>query len=419
MVPVLKADDLYFLEFSNTYGTQLDCQLHKELCEVRSAVDQLARNFPENEHVLNLAPVVHLYAAYAKTEENPFFAFELADFCRTVAQTLSHGLGVLYDASLNIGKGAHRGIREFFSLQHWYEMGNGIIQMGVLCIYFASEPNLAMLLSLPDCFHHPDTINRLAKKDCLRVKAHLNVLYQHMQDTYQKIQNMPWQELVQKSAHITTLTILQILTFHAFSNFLLMESVVTTTNTTPSIVRCASTGYSIEIEGLKRFIIDNPPLVPTKITAIIEKNHSFLTKITENVKNLKPILPNIKNVVEKRIGTVWNNIKPTDLMYPGTKIPKSFELTVGNQKFWVAPNGTKHMLGYLQGQIATHNIPINSQSLLAGFEAAVNRAISQGIVYRKKTFIDCWDLMFDTPRKEGLLPTIYHANFKPTGWMPK
>jgi len=32
-----------------------------------------------------------------------------------------------------------------------------------------------------------------------------------------------------------------------------------------------------------------------------------------------------------------DNIRPTDHIYPGTKIPKSFEITVGNQKILGLP----------------------------------------------------------------------------------
>jgi len=131
---------------------------------------------------------------------------------------------------------------------------------------------------------------------------------------------------------------------------------------------------------------------------------------------------NLNNNIEKITGTIWNNIKPTDSMYPGTKIPKSFELIVGKEKFWVCPNSTEHMLEYIQGKIKehkkiiAHNMPMNCQSLLTGFKSAVEQAISQGIKYDTMIRIGCWELRFSMPRKEGLLPTIYHANFKPQNW---
>ena len=113
---------------------------------------------------------------------------------------------------------------------------------------------------------------------------------------------------------------------------------------------------------------------------------------------------NLKNTVEKLAGTVWKNIKATDKMYPGTKIPKSFELAIGKQKFWVAPNATKHMLEYLQDtngthkKIITHNMPINCQALLSSMQVAVERAISSGVKYDTMIKIGCWEFRFGMPR---------------------
>lgn len=110
-------------------------------------------------------------------------------------------------------------------------------------------------------------------------------------------------------------------------------------------------------------------------------------------------------------------------MYPGTKISKSFELIVGEQRLWVCPNSTEHMLEYIKGikanqhkKIITHNMPINCQALLSDFKAAVEQAISKGIKYDVMITVGCWEFRFGMPRKESLLPTIYHANFKPQNW---
>lgn len=126
---------------------------------------------------------------------------------------------------------------------------------------------------------------------------------------------------------------------------------------------------------------------------------------------------NVKNIVEKVTETVWKNINPTDKMYLGTKIPKSFELTIGKEKFWVAPNATKHMKDYLTKHLdVTYVTPVSSQTLLVSFEAAVKQAILKGVKYNSMIEVGNWQFRFDMPRKEGLLRTIYHANFKPKGW---
>ncbi|MBD3861173.1 ribonuclease YeeF family protein [Bacillus sp. 28A-2] len=112
-------------------------------------------------------------------------------------------------------------------------------------------------------------------------------------------------------------------------------------------------------------------------------------------------------------GTVWKNIKITQPLYEGTKIPKSFELATAGEKFWVHPNGTKHMVEYITRDATTHGMPINSQTLLASFQSSVNNAVKQGIKYEEIMKIGNWELIFSKPRGDGLLPVIKHAVYMP------
>jgi hypothetical protein len=172
------------------------------------------------------------------------------------------------------------------------------------------------------------------------------------------------------------------------------------------------------------FIKNNALLNPQKYLTTPE---GLLFKVTAQSDKFQQSgqiksISNLKSSFEKLTGTVWKNIKLTDKMYPGTKIPKSFELTVGKQKFWVAPNATKHMLEYLQDtngthkKIITHNMPVNCQALLSSMQAALGQAISNGIKYDSMIRVGCWEFRFGIPRGEGLLPSIYHANFKLKNW---
>jgi toxin YxiD len=112
-------------------------------------------------------------------------------------------------------------------------------------------------------------------------------------------------------------------------------------------------------------------------------------------------------------GTAWRNIKITQPFYEGTKIPKSFELAVGGEKFWVHPNGTKHMVEYITRNATTHGMPINSQTLLSSFQSSVKSAVQKGIKYEEIMNIGNWELIFSKPRGDGLLPVIKHAVYKP------
>jgi len=172
-----------------------------------------------------------------------------------------------------------------------------------------------------------------------------------------------------------------------------------------------------------KFAQENPLIKPQDYMVTPE---GILFKATSQPNKNKPyiqigITPNLNNTI-KKAGTIWDNIKPTDRMYEGTKIPKSFEITANNQKFWVCPNSTEHMLEYIRGtignhkKIITHNMPMNCQALLTSFAAAVEQVVSKGIQYDTVIRVGCWELMFSMPRKDGLLPAIYHANFNPQSW---
>ena len=112
-------------------------------------------------------------------------------------------------------------------------------------------------------------------------------------------------------------------------------------------------------------------------------------------------------------GTVWENIKITQPLYEGTKIPKSFELVADGKKFWVHPNGTKHMVEYITRDATTHGMPINSQTLLSSFQNTVKNAVKEGIKYEEIMNIGNWELIFSKPRGDGLLPVIKHAVYMP------
>ncbi|MGJ0909476.1 RHS repeat domain-containing protein [Clostridium botulinum] len=114
-----------------------------------------------------------------------------------------------------------------------------------------------------------------------------------------------------------------------------------------------------------------------------------------------------------KAGTVWGNIEITQRIYEGTKIQKSFKLSVGDKKFWVHPNGAKHMLEYITKDATSHGMPMNSQALLSSFENAVADAAKKGVKYDEIMNEGNWELIFSKPCGDGLLPVIKHAVYRP------
>jgi hypothetical protein len=114
--------------------------------------------------------------------------------------------------------------------------------------------------------------------------------------------------------------------------------------------------------------------------------------------------------------TVWDAIRPTQPVYEGTVIPRSFELSTETGDFWVHGNATEHLEEYARANIARKVAPelveIATQAQLTSLKAAVEEATRQGITYDSMMTIDQWELKFGPSRQPGLLPVIYHALYK-------
>nr|WP_223271391.1 VENN motif pre-toxin domain-containing protein [Buttiauxella sp. B2] len=114
-------------------------------------------------------------------------------------------------------------------------------------------------------------------------------------------------------------------------------------------------------------------------------------------------------------GTVFDSIKGTQPVYPGSVIPKSFEMTLPNgQKVWVHGNATEHMAEYAASKAVTQTpeaVRLASQEELRSFQAAVNTATKNNMPYGERITVDGWQLEIKPPRSRGELPTIIHARY--------
>ncbi|WJV55549.1 hemagglutinin [Prodigiosinella aquatilis] len=114
-------------------------------------------------------------------------------------------------------------------------------------------------------------------------------------------------------------------------------------------------------------------------------------------------------------GTVFDSIKETQSVYPGSVIPNSFEMTLPNgQKVWVHGNATEHMAEYAASKAVTHTheaVKLASQEELRSFQSAVNTATKSSMPYGERITVDGWQLEIKPPRAEGELPTIIHARY--------
>ncbi len=111
--------------------------------------------------------------------------------------------------------------------------------------------------------------------------------------------------------------------------------------------------------------------------------------------------------------TVWSSITATQPVYEGTVIPRSFELTTANGRFWVSGNATEHLAEYAMGLgrngMRPEMVELRVQAALTNLQTAVNAAAQQGIQYNTIIRINGWELRFAPPRQPGQLPAIIHA----------
>ncbi|HEN3626995.1 TPA: VENN motif pre-toxin domain-containing protein [Yersinia enterocolitica] len=115
-----------------------------------------------------------------------------------------------------------------------------------------------------------------------------------------------------------------------------------------------------------------------------------------------------------KTGTVFDSIKGTQPVYPGSVIPKSFEMTLPNgQKVWVHGNATEHMAEYAASKAVTNTpeaVRLASQTELRSFQAALDTATKNGMSYGR-IIVDGWQLEIKPPRAAGELPTVIHARY--------
>ena len=137
-----------------------------------------------------------------------------------------------------------------------------------------------------------------------------------------------------------------------------------------------------------------------------------LSKAADNLPPvpLKPVPAIVRN---KGTGTVFDFIKPTQPNYPGSVIPKSFEMSLPNgKKIWVHGNASEHLAEFAQYKAKNYipeTVRLTSQQQLRSLRASIYTATKNGIVYDKMIEVDGWQLKFQPPRQKGQHPALIHA----------
>ena len=124
-----------------------------------------------------------------------------------------------------------------------------------------------------------------------------------------------------------------------------------------------------------------------------------------------------KKEIEIGTSTIWNKIEATQEVYPGTDLPRSFNIQTVRGQMWVHGNATEH---FYEACTSTKEYPrlkfsnpkLYLQFLLYEFQKALNIEVKNGIEYTKNEIIvENWKFRFSEPTSKFKNPVIKHAVF--------
>ena len=401
--PQLNSHDPDIKTFQNTYGTHLDCQLHKELCHTRNTMHQLERTHSHNPHVQILAPVVYRYTTQAKNEHCPLTAFELSDFCHTITQVLAHGMHILYDASSAIGKGVVKGAHDFTSIEHWKDMATGAVQLGLLFAdAIGKEDALHYAMVLTATTNNSDALTVATEEYYSYTQAQKNAVKLCAQETYKKIKTMSWQEILEHGTEIGTTIILDTLALNAINGFSRTASnlVIKELNNALESGALLTEQYAIEVAGFGKLIVEEGAEISAKAANLIKNESMLFTKSTEAiapqvktkitqakwseniVQKIRNVADDILDVMEKAGGhTLEKHVAQTydELMIRAAKGLKN-ATTFTNKR--IATKAVKENLKHHTEKIALWlNDPLENQIIL---EFSHSYPLGKGVLKGKK-----------------------------------
>ncbi|MBY0353296.1 EndoU domain-containing protein [Candidatus Babeliales bacterium] len=305
-VPSTKANDKYAAVFKQTYGTALDCQLHKELCQTRNAMFELEHNFDKNYHVEIIAPAVHHLAAQAKTEQCASIAFQLADFSHALTQLVAKGLDIFYDFSSRAGKGVLKAAKNTLSLEHWQEMATGALQLG-LSFFDAigqedARQNAVLTAAISKNY---DAIPEFAQEHCLHTQAQKDAISHCAKETYEKIKAMSWQEIVENGTELGATMIFDTLALHTLNGFATKTSRAVAERISNAVEKGAPLAqqYALEVAGFGKLTVDDGVKVAQEAADFFKNNPELI------MDRYKQVLakPNIEKAATPATTSLWHS----------------------------------------------------------------------------------------------------------------
>ncbi|MFA6263727.1 MAG: hypothetical protein WCW33_04130 [Candidatus Babeliales bacterium] len=333
-VPPVSADDKYTEAFSNTYGTPLDCQLHKELCCIRSEVSELECKYSHDAHVQIIAPVIHRFAARAKVEQSPTLAFGISDFCHDLTQVFTKGIHTLYHYSTAVGKRVVKGVHPVLTLEHWKGMAKGTLHMGLLFLDAVGQEDVRQDALLVAAFSkNYEVLYSIERNYCLQTKAQSEALHHLARTTYDKLKKKSWKELAGDGIELGTTMVLDTLALNAAGGFVSATSRAAVAELSGAFKQGLFTEqYATEVAGFGKLIVEEGADAAAIADSAILNDAALFQEASEvsvaqAVKNSLSPSKLVENITQKFQNNVDGLIKSADTLLPGnnTAVGRAFQ----------------------------------------------------------------------------------------------
>lgn len=272
--------DPYADVFEHCYGTELDKQLHEELCGTRIIMLELQDLHTHNVHVHSFAPIVYRVTALAKKQQHVEQAFNLSDFAYDLVRIASQGVSAA-------GRGIIRGAKTALDPHRWPEMCKGLLTLDIfLADEYAQLEDLDRALFSSIISDDPTVF--LEQSDAY--VQHSQAQTQVFKKPLQQLKKMSWEELVEHGFHFGTTFILDGVILKAATLCASSAGRALIRNLAEALNSPLAKEYRIEVAGVGKIALEDGTKAAHKIAEIIKENPKF------TVSNISTVVQRARDI---------------------------------------------------------------------------------------------------------------------------
>lgn len=261
-------------QWRNGNHNALQNQICIEASEIQSRVTELEKNYSHDCYVKILTPVVRACVAQAVKETCPIFAFQLTDFSYAVTDVLFQGMDILYNASSCVVKGAAKGIKTTFSVDHWKSMITDTVQLAGMCIdTIGQEALFDTSYAIARSSQNDDAVMKFAQENFVQTQQEMQAFKAMANESYNKLKEMPWQQVVENGSEVGTTLVLDGLVLNLAGGCVgsANKAFINKLSNLAEGGAIFTEQYAVEVAGFGKLMIEEGPECATKINDAIKK----------------------------------------------------------------------------------------------------------------------------------------------------